>query len=185
MNVVVNAMLAPTPPKQAQRIDSFTTSPLSSKIDPRYKAVDLAIKRYQHNQNALIEILHKAQESFGYLEDNVLFYIARGLKLPLSRVYGVATFYHLFTLKPSGNHTCVVCLGTACHVKGSNKLVTAIEEELSIKMGETTSDQQVSLMVARCVGACGIAPVIVVDGMVHGKQTPEDVVNQVRSLKSP
>jgi bidirectional [NiFe] hydrogenase diaphorase subunit len=102
------------------------------KLDPRYKALDLQIKRDRQSQDALIEVLHKAQESFGYLEDDVLIYIARGLKLPLSRVYGVATFYHLFTLKPSGIHTCVVCLGTACHVKGSNKLVAALDSSLSL-----------------------------------------------------
>jgi bidirectional [NiFe] hydrogenase diaphorase subunit len=152
------------------------------KLDPRYKALDLQIKRYQQSQDALIEVLHKAQESFGYLEDGVLIYIARGLQLPLSRVYGVATFYHLFTLKPSGVHTCVVCLGTACHVRGSSKLVTALEAELGIQMGETTPDKQVSLMVARCVGACGVAPVIVIDGAVSGKQTPADALNQVRQL---
>lgn len=150
--------------------------------DPRYKAIDLTMKRYQHRQDALIEVLHRAQESFGYLEDDVLLYIARGLKLPLSRVYGVATFYHLFALKPSGVHTCVVCLGTACHVKGSDKLVAALESELGIQMGETTADKQVSLTIARCVGACGIAPVIVIDGEVSGKQTPDDAVNQVRVL---
>jgi bidirectional [NiFe] hydrogenase diaphorase subunit len=150
--------------------------------DPRYKAIDLTIKRYQHRQDALIEVLHRAQESFGYLEDDVLLYIARGLKLPLSRVYGVATFYHLFALKPSGVHTCVVCLGTACHVKGSDKLVAALESELGIQMGETTADKQVSLTIARCVGACGIAPVIIIDGEVSGKQTPDDAVNQVRQL---
>jgi bidirectional [NiFe] hydrogenase diaphorase subunit len=150
--------------------------------DPRYKAIDLTMKRYQHRQDALIEVLHKAQESFGYLEDDVLIYIARGLKLPLSRVYGVATFYHLFSLKPSGVHTCVVCLGTACHVNGSDNLVAALESELGIQMGETTPDKQVSLTIARCVGACGIAPVIVIDGEVSGKQTPDDAVNKVRVL---
>jgi bidirectional [NiFe] hydrogenase diaphorase subunit len=153
-------------------------------IDPRCKALDLTMKRYQNNPDALIEVLHKAQESFGYLEDDVLFHIARGLKLPLSRVYGVATFYHLFTLKPSGAHTCVVCLGTACHVKGSSKLVAALEAELGIQMGETTPDGQVSLMAARCLGACGIAPAIVLDGAVSGKQTPDDAISKIRVLKS-
>jgi bidirectional [NiFe] hydrogenase diaphorase subunit len=162
-----------------------TTEKAQRLTDPRYKAIDLQMKRYQQSQDALIEVLHRAQESFGYLEDDVLIYIARGLQLPLSRVYGVATFYHLFTLKPSGVHTCVVCLGTACHVRGSSKLVAALEAELGIQMGETTLDKQVSLMLARCVGACGIAPVIVIDGAVSGKQTPADVIDRVRVLKSP
>jgi bidirectional [NiFe] hydrogenase diaphorase subunit len=161
-----------------------TTEKAQQVTDPRYKALDLQMKRYQQSQDALIEVLHRAQESFGYLEDDVLIYIARGLKLPLSRVYGVATFYHLFTLKPSGVHTCVVCLGTACHVRGSSKLVAALEAELGIQMGETTPDKQISLMLARCVGACGIAPVIVIDGAVSGKQTPADVIDRVRVLKS-
>ncbi|KGF73673.1 bidirectional hydrogenase complex protein HoxE [Neosynechococcus sphagnicola sy1] len=151
--------------------------------DPRFKALDMAMKRYQHNPDALIEVLHKAQESFGYLEADVLTHVARGLQLPLSRVYGVATFYHLFTLKPSGVHTCVVCLGTACHVKGSSKLVAALEAELGIQMGETTVDGQVSLLAARCLGACGIAPAMVIDGAVSGKQTPKDAVDKVRVLK--
>jgi bidirectional [NiFe] hydrogenase diaphorase subunit len=159
-----------------------TTEKTQRVTDPRYKALDLQMKRYQQSQDALIEVLHRAQESFGYLEDDVLIYIARGLQLPLSLVYGVATFYHLFTLKPSGVHTCVVCLGTACHVRGSSKLVAALEAELGIQMGETTPDKQVSLMVARCVGACGIAPVIVIDGAVSGKQTPADVIDRVRLL---
>lgn len=153
-------------------------------IDPRWRSLDLVMKRHQHSPDALIEVLHQAQAAFGYLEDDVLFHIARGLKLPLSRVYGVATFYHLFTLKPSGAHTCVVCLGTACHVKGSSKLVAALEAELGVHMGETTPDGQVSLMAARCLGACGIAPAIVLDGTVSGKQTPDDAVNKVRVLKA-
>jgi bidirectional [NiFe] hydrogenase diaphorase subunit len=152
--------------------------------DPRYKALDLTMKRHQHSPDALIEVLHKAQESFGYLEDPVLIHIARGLQLPLSRVYGVATFYHLFTLKPSGVHTCVVCIGTACHVRGSSKLIAVLEAELGISMGKTTPDDQVSLLAARCLGACGIAPVMVIDGVVSGKQTADDVLEKIRVVKS-
>lgn len=141
----------------------------------RFKTLDLAMKRNHYCQDALIEVLHQAQETFGYLEEDVLIYIARGLKLPLSRVYGVATFYHIFSLKPQGEHTCVVCLGTTCYVKGANALLEAIAEEIGIHPGETTSDRKISLLTARCIGACGIAPATVIDGQVHGKQTPEDV----------
>lgn len=148
--------------------------------DRRFKPLDLAMKRQQYRPEALIEVLHKAQESFGYLEEEVLVYIARGLKLPLSRVYGVATFYHLFSLKPSGAHTCVVCLGTACYVKGSNKVAEGLEQELGIKVGETTPDGKISLMAARCVGACGIAPVVVFDGAVAGKQEPENALARIK-----
>ncbi len=150
-------------------------------VDRRIKALNIAIKRNQHHQDALIEILHKAQESFGYLEPEILEYIAKQLKLPLSRVYGVATFYHLFSLKPSGVHSCVVCLGTACYVKGGGKIISAIEEELGIHAGETTPDNQVSLVTARCIGACGIAPAVVFDGNVTGRQEPEKVLQQIKA----
>lgn len=156
----------------------------ANRPDPRLKGLEMTLKRHQYNPDALIEILHKAQASFGYLEAETLAHIAHSLKLPLSRVYGVATFYHLFTLKPSGAHTCVVCLGTACHVKGSGQLVAALEEELGVAMGETTPDGTISLMAARCLGACGLAPAMVVDGAVSGKQTPETAIEKVRSLKS-
>jgi bidirectional [NiFe] hydrogenase diaphorase subunit len=149
--------------------------------DKRFKVLDATMKRNQFSQDALIEILHKAQEAFGYLEEDVLLYIARGLKLPLSRVYGVATFYHLFSLKPSGEHTCVICLGTACYVKGADALLSTLKTEIGIKPGETTEDGQVSLVVARCIGACGIAPAAVFDGNVLGKQTEQSVIEHIRS----
>jgi bidirectional [NiFe] hydrogenase diaphorase subunit len=151
-----------------------------NKVDKRIKLLDITMKRNHYRQDALIEILHKAQEAFGYLEPDVLEYIARGLKLPLSRVYGVATFYHLFSLKPSGVHNCVVCMGTACYVKGSDRILTALEKELGIYVGETTSDNQISLMSARCLGACGIAPAIVFDGTVIGKQEPEMAIEKLK-----
>ncbi len=161
-----------------------TAQPKKTPGDKRMKALDIAMKRNHYRQDALIEILHKAQESFGYLELEILEYIARQLKLPLSRVYGVATFYHLFSLKPSGVHSCVVCLGTACYVKGGGKIISAMEEELRIQVGETTSDQQVSIMTARCIGACGIAPAVVFDGTVTGKQDPETVLKQIKDWQS-
>ncbi|NET24263.1 MAG: bidirectional hydrogenase complex protein HoxE [Okeania sp. SIO1I7] len=148
--------------------------------DKRFKQLDITMKRNQYRQDSLIEVLHKAQSVFGYLEPDVLTYIARGLKLPLSRVYGVATFYHIFSLKPSGAHTCVVCMGTACYVKGGGEVIKALEKELDIKVGETTADNQISLMAARCLGACGIAPAVVFDGSVAGKQTPEAVMEKIK-----
>ncbi|MDJ0728510.1 MAG: bidirectional hydrogenase complex protein HoxE [Crocosphaera sp.] len=162
---------------------TLTKKPQQSgqKVDKRFKIIDITMKRNHYRQDALIEILHKAQEAFGYLEPDVLEYVAHALKLPLSRVYGVATFYHLFSLKPSGKHTCVVCLGTACYVKGSNKVLAALQQELSIKSGETTPDKQVSLLSARCLGACGIAPAVVFDGEVAGKQMPENVLERIKN----
>jgi bidirectional [NiFe] hydrogenase diaphorase subunit len=132
--------------------------------DKRFKILDVAMKRQQYQPDALIEVLHKAQELFGFLDVDVLLYVARGLKLPPSRVYGVATFYHLFLLKPQGEHTCVVCMGTACFVKGSDRLLKIVED---------TAHGKLSVLTARCIGACGIAPVVVYDGTTAGQQTPE------------
>ena len=152
--------------------------------DRRFKRIDITMKRNQYRPDALIEVLHAAQEVFGYLDETVLNYVARGLKLPLSRVYGVATFYHLFTLKPSGAHTCVICMGTACYVKGGGKVIDALQDELGIEVGETTPDGQVSLMAARCLGACGIAPAVVYDGEIAGKQLPDQAIAKIRDWQN-
>src|SRR5512140_462481 len=148
--------------------------------DKRFKILEAHIKKHQFKQDALIEVLHKAQELFGYLEDDLLLFIAYRLKLPASRVYGVATFYHFFTLKPQGKHTCVVCMGTACYVKGADKVLAAVEQQAKVKAGETTPDKEVSLLTARCIGACGIAPAVVYDGAVTPRQTPESAVEKVK-----
>jgi bidirectional [NiFe] hydrogenase diaphorase subunit len=150
--------------------------------DKRFRTIDMVLKRGGNSQDALIEVLHKVQETFGFLDDDVLIYVTRKMKLPLSMVYGVATFYHLFTLKPQGEHNCVVCLGTACYVKGGGKIVEDIENYLNIKVGETTSDNKLSLLTARCIGACGVAPAITIDGNVAGKQTTESVLVAIKEL---
>jgi bidirectional [NiFe] hydrogenase diaphorase subunit len=152
--------------------------------DRRLKRLDVTMKRNQYKPDALIEVLHAAQEAFGYLDEEVLKYVARGLKLPLSRVYGVATFYHLFSLKPSGAHNCVICMGTACYVKGGGKVMDALQAELGIEAGETTPDGKVSLLAARCLGACGIAPAVVYDGEIAGKQQADDAIAKIRELQS-
>jgi len=149
--------------------------------DKRFKILDVHMKKHQFRQDALIEVLHKAQELFGYLEDDLLLFIAAKLKLPPSRVYGVATFYHFFTLKPQGEHTCVVCMGTACYVKGADKIIAAINEKYKIKSGETTPDNKLSLLTARCIGACGIAPAVTYDGQVAAKQTPETALEKMKN----
>ena len=139
--------------------------------DKRFRILEVFIKRHGAQQHALIEILHKAQELFGYLDHDLLLFVAHNLKLAPSRVYGVATFYHHFTLKPQGRHTCVVCMGTACYVKGADTLLAAVEEAAGIKSGETTPDNNLSLLTARCIGACGIAPAVVYDGEVSPRQS--------------
>jgi bidirectional [NiFe] hydrogenase diaphorase subunit len=148
--------------------------------DNRFKILEATMKKTQYKADALIEVLHTAQQLFGYLEEDVLMHVARKLKLPPSRVFGVATFYHLFTLKPGGRHTCVVCLGTACYVKGAANIIKSVEELADFKVGETTEDGELSLMTARCIGACGIAPAVVFDGQVSGTQTPASVLAHVK-----
>jgi len=148
--------------------------------DKRFKILEVHMKKHQFRHDALIEVLHKAQELFGYLEDDLLLFVAYKLKLPPSRVYGVATFYHFFTLKPKGEHTCVVCMGTACYVKGADKVINAVQDNLRIKSGETTADNKVSLLTARCIGACGIAPAVVYDGTVTPRATPDSALEQIK-----
>ena len=148
--------------------------------DKRFLILETHMKKHQFKQDALIEVLHKAQELFGYLEDDLLLFVAHKLKLPASRVYGVATFYHFFTLKPQGRHTCVVCMGTACYVRGADKVLAAIQDKAGIKTGETTPDNELSLLTARCIGACGIAPAVVYDGAVTPRQTPETALEHVK-----
>lgn len=148
--------------------------------DPRFALIDRTLKRFQYQQDALIEVLHTAQEAFGFLGDDLLIYVARQLKLPLSWVYGVATFYHFFTLKPQGQHNCIVCMGTACYVKRAAEIVAALQKEYGIAPGETTSDGAFSLATARCLGSCGLAPVLVLDGDVLPRETPETTLEQVR-----
>lgn len=152
--------------------------------DKRFKILETHMKRLQFKHDALIEILHKAQELFGFLDLGLLFFVARSLKLPPSRVYGVATFYHYFTLKPKGEHNCVVCTGTACYVKGANLVLQALEQTAGIKAGETTPDNSVSLLTARCIGACGLAPAVVYDGVVTARQDPAAAAAKVKGWMS-
>ncbi|NWG20340.1 MAG: bidirectional hydrogenase complex protein HoxE [Chloroflexi bacterium] len=150
--------------------------------DNRFRLLEAAMKKHQYRPDALIEVLHRAQELFGYLSTDLLLYIAHSLHLPPSRVYGVATFYHFFSMAPKGQHSCVVCLGTACYVRGSAAILAAAERHLGIKAGTTTPDGHISLETARCLGACGIAPTVVVDGTVTGHQTPEQVLIWIERL---
>lgn len=150
--------------------------------DARFKLIDRTLKRYRYQQDALIEVLHTAQESFGFLEEDLLIYVAHQLKLPLSWVFGVATFYHFFSLEPQGDHNCIVCMGTACYVKRAAEIVTALRAEFGIEPGETTADGSLSVATARCLGSCGLAPVLVVDGEVLGRETPEGTLDKVKAL---
>jgi bidirectional [NiFe] hydrogenase diaphorase subunit len=147
--------------------------------DKRWKIVNGTMRKNGFARHALIETLHTVQSSFGYLDDDSIRFVALSLRVPLSQAYGVATFYHYFTLKPPGKHTVTVCAGTACYIKGADKLIAAAEKRLCIKQGQTTPDGQVSLMVARCVGACSRAPVALCDGEVVGEVTQEQILEQL------
>jgi bidirectional [NiFe] hydrogenase diaphorase subunit len=160
--------------KEAERI--------KANEDRRWRLVNRTMRLHGHQPDALIETLHAVQESFGFLDTDSLKYVAESLRLPLSLVYGVATFYHFFTLKPPGEHTCVVCLGTACYIAGSSNILKTVEEQTGIKTGETTADRKLSLLTARCMGSCGLAPVVVFDGEVHGKMSSASVLENVGRL---
>src|ERR1022692_1388763 len=145
------------------------TMPITSKKPPlpssdkRWRIVAGTMRRPGFAREALIETLHTVQEYFGYLDKPSLKFVAASLRVPLSQAYGVATFYHFFTLKPPGKHTCLVCLGTACYIKGAGQLLAAAEASLNVKAGETTVDGNVSLVTARCIGSCSMAPAFIFD----------------------
>lgn len=147
--------------------------------DPRFILIDRTLKRFRFQQDALIEVLHTAQEAFGFLEEDLLIYVARQLKLPLSWVFGVATFYHFFSLQPQGEHNCIVCMGTACYVKRAAEIVAALQTAYGIEAGQTTPDGKLSITAARCLGSCGLAPVLIVDGQVLARELPETALAAV------
>jgi bidirectional [NiFe] hydrogenase diaphorase subunit len=148
--------------------------------DNRFAILDAIMKRHRFAPDALIEVLHSAQELFGYLQPDLLYHIAHAMKLPPSRVYGVASFYHLFKLAPLGYHTCLLCTGTACYFGGADRLLPDLERYLKSVAGNTTADGRVSLLTARCLGVCGLAPVVVYDGEVSGKQSSESALERMR-----
>lgn len=154
------------------------------KSDPRLKSVEKALKRFRYQPDALIEVLHTAQEAYGYLDLALLTYVSEKLDLPPSWVFGVATFYHFFSLEPQGEHSCIVCMGTACYVKAAGEIVERVEEEYGIRAGETTPDGKLSLHTARCLGSCGLAPLVLVDGEVLGRVGPEEVLAKIQEKLS-
>jgi bidirectional [NiFe] hydrogenase diaphorase subunit len=150
--------------------------------DKRWRQVDVRMRRLGYRPDGLIEVLHTTQEVFGYLDDEALSYIGESLGVPPSKVYGVATFYSHFSLKPQGLHTCVVCTGTACYIKAASALLAAIGKELGVQPGGTTADGRLSVLKARCLGACSMAPAVVIDGEVHGHAVPEELVDVLEKL---
>ena len=150
-----------------------------------YAQLDEVINAHKDQPGSLISVLHKAQGIFGYLPEEVQAYVAEKMYIPLSEIYRVVTFYALFSMNKKGKYTFNVCLGTACYVKGSGKLMEKLQEELGIGVGETTEDGLFTIEGCRCVGACGLAPVMTINDKVHGHLTVDDIpklVNEYREL---
>ena len=152
--------------------------------DNREKLLERAMSRHQYSGDALIEVLHTAQELFGFLSRPLLKTIATKLRLPPSRVLGVATFYHFFSLKPKGEHRFVVCIGTACYVAGGLRLTETLERRC-VRAGQTTADGKVSVETARCIGSCGLAPAVIYDGNVLARVTPGMLDAELQKIGVP
>lgn len=143
--------------------------------DERYQALDKVIAEYEDIEGSLITVLHQAQKIFGHVPREVQIYIAERLGVPFPEVYGVVSFYSLFSVQPRGEYTIEICMGTACYVKGAQKILDKLTEELGIEPGEITEDGKFSIESTRCLGACSLAPLIKVGDDVHGNITADDV----------
>lgn len=146
--------------------------PARTEENPLFQALDAFVASMPKRRDSLIPVLHKAQEIFGFLPVEVQEHVASALQIPAGEVMGVVTFYSYFTMQPRGRHTVNVCMGTACYVRGAKKVLEALKKELEVDLGETTADRRFSLTSQRCFGACGLAPVIMIDEDVHGRINP-------------
>lgn len=151
--------------------------------NPQYSELREFIRENRDTPGPLIQVLHRAQEIFGYLPQEVQSFVARELNVSYAEVYGVVTFYNFFRTEPIGEHIISICLGTACHVKGAQKIADALSDELGIQVGETTRDRFYTLSTARCFGACGLAPAMMIDSEVFGKLTEEKARKVVLDFK--
>jgi NADH:ubiquinone oxidoreductase subunit E len=142
-----------------------------------WERIDAVIQEHRLDSGAIIAVLRKCQNVVGYLPKELMDYIGRGLNVPGSDVFGVASFYSLFSMTPKGRHTIRLCLGTACYVKGIKEVVSRIENKFQLKEGGTTTDRRFSLEGVRCLGACGLAPVMVVDSDTHGAVSSDKVID--------
>jgi NADH:ubiquinone oxidoreductase subunit E len=147
----------------------MTAEPMSDDTKSLFKQLDAIIADNKDLPGPIIQVLHGAQELFGYLPNDVLEYVAKGLDKPVSEVYGVATFYHLFHLKPKGTYQLKVCLGTACYIRGGQMIADVIKEELGLDVEDVTDDAVFSCEAVRCIGACGLAPILMVNDKVYDR----------------
>jgi bidirectional [NiFe] hydrogenase diaphorase subunit len=153
---------------------TLAAAPQAAARDNREKMLERAMSRHQYSGDALIEVLHTAQELYGFLSPKLLQNIARKLRLPPSRVLGVATFYHFFSLAPKGEHYFQVCTGTACYVAGAQAILQTLERRCC-KSGQTSADGKVSVQSARCIGSCGLAPAVIFDGKIMARVKPDQL----------
>jgi len=144
--------------------------------------LEKVFKEHEYQEDALLEILHRAQEIYGFLDRDLLMDISGSLNLPPSKVFGVATFYSFFKLRKPGQHVVTSCLGTACYVRGAEEIVQAVEKEFKVKRGGSTPDGKLSVFATRCIGACAMAPTIVVDDEVIPKATKEVVIKKIKEV---
>ena len=144
-------------------------------VDEKERKLQEIVEKYRNTKGALIPVLHEVQEIYGFLPMSVQKRISESMDIPLSEIYGVVTFYTQFSLKPKGRFKVSACMGTACYVKGSNKILDELQEKLGIKVGDCTEDGKFSLDACRCIGACGLAPVIMINDDVYGRLTAEDI----------
>ena len=144
-----------------------------------FQELEQYINEIPDKKGMLIAVLHKAQGIFGYLPREVQVFVGKQMNIPISQVYGVVSFYSFFTMKPKGQHPVAICLGTACYVRGAGKIVDYFKKELKIEVGETTQDGKFSLDALRCVGACGLAPVVLVGEKVYGRITTAEQVKEI------
>lgn len=155
----------------------------SSIVDERELKLQETIEKYKTTRGALIPVLHEAQELYGYLPVDVQKKISEGLNIPLTEIYGVVTFYTQFSLKPKGRYKIQVCMGTACYVKGSGQILDKLKEKLGIHVGDCSEDGKFSLDACRCIGACGLAPVIMINDDVYGRLTPDEIEGIIEKYK--
>jgi bidirectional [NiFe] hydrogenase diaphorase subunit len=159
------------------------SAPALSADEKRRRMIIGTMRRNGYAPDALIETLHTVQNAYGYLDSDSLRFVARELHVPLSKVFGVATFYHAFSLKPEGRHRCVLCQGTACYIKGGQAILNAVTKTYHVAPGETTEDGEISLLTARCLGACSMAPAAIMDENVVGYLTPEHTLAALEGWK--
>jgi NADH:ubiquinone oxidoreductase subunit E len=147
------------------------------------QAVNTILDKFPDSTGNLIAILHEVQTHFNYLPEAELRYISNKIDIPITQIYSIVNFYNRFTLTPKGSHEISVCLGTACHVKGAGKIIDELKDKLSIKPGETTEDMNFSLEVVRCIGACSLAPAVVIDEDTYGDVTPKKLTKTLSKYK--